>query len=124
MYLVLTFEALQRIITFLFVTDKEAITVQKVRPSHVYGIESVAASFTHRLAGGPTGPQHLLLLTARSQHRAAKHSDLGVALPTEKRLNHAHEEILGARLCVFTGLVAEDVWEHGLSVGHVIAVGE
>lgn len=124
LYLALTSEALQRVVTSLLVTDKEAITVQEVGPSHLYPLESVAAPFAHRLAGGAAGLQHLLLLTARSQHGAAQHADFRVALSPEQRLDHAHEEVLGAGLSVFAGLVAEEVWEHGLSVGHVVAVGQ
>lgn len=124
LYYILTSEALQGVVTSLLVTDKETIAVQEVGPSHLYPVESVAAFGPHRLAGGATGLQHLVLLTARGQHGAAQHADFGVAVSPEQRLNHAYEEVLGARLGLLAGLVAEDVWEHGLSVGHVVAVGQ
>lgn len=124
MIITLTSEALQRVITSLFLTDKEAITVQEVGPGHLYPLESVAAFLTHRLTGGATRLHHLRLLAARRQHGAAQHADLRVALSSEQGLHHAHEEVLGPGLGVLAGLVSEGVREHGLSVGHVVAVGE
>lgn len=122
MTLLLTSEALQWVVTSLFITDKEAIAVQEVGPRHLYPVKSVAASFTHRLTGGAAGLQHLLLLAARGHHGAAQHADVRVTLPPEQRLHHAQEEVLCTALGVLTGLVVEDVWEHVLSVRHVIAV--
>ena len=120
----LTLEALQRVVTSLLLADKEAITVQEVGPGHLDPVKGVAALLTHGLAGGATGLQHHLPLTARRQHGAAQHADFRVALAPEQRLHHAQQEVLGARLGLFAGLVAEDVGEHGLSVGHVVAVGQ
>lgn len=122
-YLCLTCEALQWVVTALLVTHEEAITVHEVGPSHVYRLENVDALFLHRLAGGATGLQHLLLLAARGQHRATQHADVRMAL-AEQGFRHAQEEVLGTGLGIFSSLVANDVGEHGLSVGHVFAVGQ
>lgn len=37
-------------------------------------------------------------------------------------MDHTEEEVLGAQLGLLTGPVAQDVGEHGVGVGHVVAV--
>lgn len=123
LYSFLTCEAFQGVKTALFLTHKKAIAVHEVGPSHVYRIEGVAAFLLHRLAGGATGLQQLLPLAARRQHGAAQHADLRVAL-AEQGLGHAQKQVLCAGLCFFPRPVADDVGKRGLSVGHVLAVGE
>lgn len=114
----------QGVIAPLLLAGKEAIAVQEVGPVHVDGLEGVDAARPQRLAGGAARFQHHVLFTARHQHRAAQHADLGVALPTEQSLDHAQEEILCTPLGLLPGPVAGEVGEHGLSVGHVAAVGQ
>lgn len=120
----LTLEAFQWVVASFFFADKEAVTVQEVGPGHLYPVESMAALLMHRLARAVARLQHLLLLAARGQHRAAQHADLRVAVSAEQGLDHAYEEVLCTRLGLVTGLVAQDVGVHGLSVGHVVAVGQ
>lgn len=124
LWLYLTSEALQRVITSLLVTDKEAIAVEEVGPGHLYLVKSATASSAHGFTRAAARLQHLLLLTAWGQHRAAQHANLRVTLSAQQRFSHADEEVLSASFSILTSLVTEDVWEHGLSVGHVIAVGQ
>lgn len=92
---ILTLDPLQWVITPLFITGKEAITVEEVGPLHLYGLENVAAFCAHSITCGAAGQHHLVALTTWCQHGAAQHSDLWVALSSKQRLNHTQEEILG-----------------------------
>lgn len=123
-YTRLTSHVIQRVKTSLLVPDKEAITVEEVRPRHVYPIERTAAFFLHSFAGAATGPLRLLPLAARRQNGAAQHPHLEVTVSPDQRLHHADQEVLDAGLCVLPGAVADDVGEGGLAVGHVGAVGQ
>lgn len=121
---VLTVKNFQGVIASLLLAEEEAVAVQEVGPVHVDGLEGVDAARSHRPAGGAARFQHRVLFAARHQHRAAQHADLGVALAAQQGLHHAQEEILGAPLGLLSGPVAGEVGEHGLSVGHVAAVGQ
>lgn len=120
----LTLESLQGIVTVLLISGEEAITVEEVGPLHVDGLEGKAASCAHGIAGGAAGQQCPVALAAWRQHGAAQHADVRVALSSKQRLHHAEEQVLSAQLRLLAAPVAQQTGEQGLSVGHVIAVGQ
>lgn len=107
----------------ILISGEEAITVEEVGPFHVDGLEGVAASRVHGVAGGAAGHQRPVALAARRQHGAAQHPDVRVALSSQQRLHHAEEQVLGAQLRLLAAPVAQQTGEQGLSVWHVVAVG-
>lgn len=107
----------QRVVAALLLARKEAVAVQEVRPGHLNGLEGVGAVLPQRLAGAAAGFDHPVVAAGRGQDRAADQADIRGALPVQQAVDDAQEKVLGPRLCIQAGLVAQDVWENCSGAG-------
>ena len=108
-----TFQPGQGVVAALLRAGEEAVAVQEVGPGHLDGLEGVAALPPQLLARAAAGLGGAVAPATGSQHGAAHQPDVRGALSVQQAVEHRQQEVLGPRLGVQLGAVAQDVGVDG-----------